>query len=95
MFHFRLSTVLKESFKATATKRPLPGSRRTSCVPARQRCVSAAASVDSRAGLPLLRSPNVALRRLGLFHRGYCAKTEGAAELDEQLKNGGVNEGEK
>lgn len=91
MFQLRLSKVLKESFKATP-KRPLSGPRQTICLPARQRCVGAA-SVDFRAGSSPLKLPYGAFHRPVLraapaaLRRWYCAKTEGAVELDEQLKN--------
>lgn len=94
MFQLRLSKVLKDSFKATP-KRPLSGPRQTSCLPARQRCVGAA-SLDSRAGSSPLKLPYGAFHRpllravpaaSAVLRRWYCAKTEGAVELDEQLKN--------
>ncbi|XP_068602216.1 glutaminase kidney isoform, mitochondrial isoform X1 [Brachionichthys hirsutus] len=93
MFHFRVSTVLKELLEA-GLKRPLSGSRqRAWLVPAR-RCCSGASRVDSRASL--LRVLHAASRRRPAFRaapyaaaqlRPYCAKTEGAAV---EVKKDGV-----
>lgn len=85
MLHFRFSTVLKELFEPTL-RRPFSCSRRRSCLPARHRCT---ASIDRRAvSSPLTvlhAAPHRPAPRVAPF-RPYCAKTEGVAHLDEQLK---------
>uniref|UniRef100_A0A4W6BNF6 glutaminase n=1 Tax=Lates calcarifer TaxID=8187 RepID=A0A4W6BNF6_LATCA len=98
MLHFRFSTVLKELFEATL-KRPLPGSREKTWLPARH-CCFGTASVDARAVSTHLKVLHAAAHRPALRTapcatpvRSYCAKTEGAVQLDEQLKkDGGVSE---
>lgn len=91
MLHFRFSTVLKELFQATLT-RPLSGSSQKTWLPTRC-CCFGAASADARAThLKVLHAAAAAHRaapRAAPF-RSYCAKTEGAVELDEQLKKDGV-----
>ena len=94
MLHFRFPTVLKELFEATL-KRPLPGSRQKTWLPTR-RCCFGAASVDARAASAPLKLLHAAALRPALRAapcaapvRSYCAKTEGAVELDEQLKKDG------
>lgn len=96
MLHFRFSTVLKELFEATL-KRPLSGSRQKTWLPTRY-CCFGTASVDARAVSTQLKVLHAASRRPALRtapvaapFRSYCAKTEGAVELDEQLKKGGAS----
>ncbi|XP_070831738.1 glutaminase kidney isoform, mitochondrial isoform X2 [Chaetodon trifascialis] len=95
MLHFRFSTVLKELFEATL-KRPLSGSRQTTWLPTRH-CCFGASSVDARSVSTQLKVLHAASRRpalraapLAAPFRSYCAKTEGAVELDEQLKKHGA-----
>ncbi|XP_034549605.1 glutaminase kidney isoform, mitochondrial isoform X2 [Notolabrus celidotus] len=95
MLHFRSSTVLKELFEATL-KRPLSGCRQKTWLPPRRRCFgTASADVRSQsAHLKLLHAASAhrpALRAAPFAapYRSYCAKTEGAVELDEQLKKDG------
>lgn len=92
MLHFRSSTVLKELFEATL-KRPLSGSKQKTWVPARS-CCFGTASADVSPPLKALHaaarpSPLRTAPRAASF-RSYCTKTEGAVELDEQLKKDGV-----
>ncbi|XP_023278871.1 glutaminase kidney isoform, mitochondrial-like isoform X1 [Seriola lalandi dorsalis] len=94
MLHFRFSTVLKELFEATL-KRPLPGCRQKTWLPIRH-CCFGAASVDARSVSTQLKVLHAAAHRPALRTapcatpvRSYCAKTEGAVELDEQLKKDG------
>ncbi len=96
MLHFRCSTVLKELFEATL-KRPLPGSRQKTWLPTRH-CCFGAASVDARALSTQLKVLHASAHRPALRTaplaaplRSYCTKTEGAVELDEQLKKDGVS----
>eukprot|EP00064_Thunnus_orientalis_P014709 superscaffoldBa00002595_g14756 len=93
MLHFRFSTVLKELFEATL-KRPLPGSIQKTWLPT-HRCCFGTASVDFRAASTQLKVLHAAAQRTALCaapFRSYCAKTEGAVELDaEQLKKDGVS----
>ncbi|XP_031145489.1 glutaminase kidney isoform, mitochondrial isoform X5 [Sander lucioperca] len=91
MLQFRFSTVLKELFEATL-KRPLSGSRQKTWLPTR-RCCFGTASVDARTISPQLKVLHAATYRPALRaapftapFRSYCTKTEGAVELDEQLK---------
>jgi len=91
MLHFRSSTVLKELFEATL-KRPLSGSRQKTWIPTRH-CRFGTASVDASAASARLKVLYAATHRPVLraaLFRSYCTKTEGAAELDEQLKKDGV-----
>lgn len=94
MLHFRFSTVLKELFTASL-KRPLSGSRQKTWLPTRH-CCFGTSSVDSRAA-PLkvfhAASHRPALRTAPCAapFRSYCAKTEGAVELDDQVKKDGVS----
>lgn len=94
MLHFRFSTVLKELF-AASLKRPLSGSRQKTWLPTRH-CCFGTSSVDSRAA-PLkvfhAASHRPALRTAPCAapFRSYCAKTEGAVVLDEQVKKDGVS----
>ncbi len=91
MLHFRCSTVLKELFEVTL-KRPLSGSRQKTWFPTRH-CCFGTASVDARAVSAQLKLLHAASHRPALRTaqiRSYCAKTEGAVELDEQLKKDGV-----
>ncbi|KAA8588362.1 hypothetical protein FQN60_001556 [Etheostoma spectabile] len=88
MFQFRFSIVLKELFEATL-KRPLPGSRQKTWFPTRRRCCFGTASVDARPVSPQLKVLHAASYRAAprtAPFRSYCTKTEGAVELDEQLK---------
>ncbi|XP_073329512.1 glutaminase kidney isoform, mitochondrial isoform X2 [Pagrus major] len=94
MLHFRFSTVLKELF-AASLKRPLSGSRQKTWLPTRRCCFGASSAASRAAPLkvfhaashrPALRTAPCAAPR-----RSYCAKTEGAVELDEQLKKDGVS----
>ncbi|XP_078119254.1 glutaminase kidney isoform, mitochondrial isoform X6 [Sander vitreus] len=91
MLQFRFSTVLKELFEATL-KRPLSGSRQKTWLPT-HRCCFGTASVDARTISPQLKVLHAATYRPALRaapftapFRSYCTKTEGAVELDEQLK---------
>ncbi|XP_030283763.1 glutaminase kidney isoform, mitochondrial isoform X3 [Sparus aurata] len=94
MLHFRFSTVLKELF-AASLKRPLSGSRQKTWLPTRH-CCFGTSSIDSRAA-PLkvfhAASHRPALRTAPCAapFRSYCAKTEGAVELDDQVKKDGVS----
>ncbi|XP_036965204.1 glutaminase kidney isoform, mitochondrial isoform X2 [Acanthopagrus latus] len=94
MLHFRFSTVLKDLF-AASLKRPLSGSRQKTWLPTRH-CCFGTSSVDSRAA-PLkvfhAASHRPALRTAPCAapFRSYCAKTEGAVVLDEQVKKDGVS----
>uniref|UniRef100_A0A8D3B295 glutaminase n=1 Tax=Scophthalmus maximus TaxID=52904 RepID=A0A8D3B295_SCOMX len=98
MLHFRFSTVLKELSQATL-KRPLTGCRHRTWLPTRHFNFSAV-SVDARAASTQLRVLHAAVHRPALRtapcaapFRLFCAKTEGAVELDEQLKkHGGISE---
>ncbi|XP_034740494.1 glutaminase kidney isoform, mitochondrial isoform X4 [Etheostoma cragini] len=88
MFQFRFSIVLKELFEATL-KRPFPGSRQKTWSPTRRRCCFGTASVDARTVSPQLKVLHAASYRAAPCaapFRSYCTKTEGAVELDEQLK---------
>ncbi|XP_033471134.1 glutaminase kidney isoform, mitochondrial isoform X3 [Epinephelus lanceolatus] len=96
MLQFRFSIVLKELFEATL-KRPLSGSRQKTWLPTRHCCFSTA-SVDARAVSPQLKVLHAAPHRPALRaapcaapFRSYCTKTEGAVELDEQLKKDGLD----
>ncbi|KAI3355908.1 hypothetical protein L3Q82_004455 [Scortum barcoo] len=92
MLHFRFSTVLKELSEATL-KRPLPGYSQRSWLPTRHCCLGAA-SLDARARCAPLRRLHAAAHRPAPFaapRRSYCAKTEGAVALDEQLKKDGAS----
>ncbi|XP_058510800.1 glutaminase kidney isoform, mitochondrial isoform X3 [Solea solea] len=89
MLHFRFSTVLKELTEATL-KRPLPACRQRSWLPTRH-CRFGAASVGARAESPRLlhAAPHRQPLRAAPFatpFRSYCVKTDGAVELEEQLK---------
>ncbi|KAG7503265.1 glutaminase kidney isoform, mitochondrial-like isoform X1 [Solea senegalensis] len=89
MLHFRFSTLLKELTEATL-KRPLPACRQRSWLPARH-CRFGAASVGGRAESPRLlhAAPHRPPLRAAPFatpFRSYCVKTDGAVELEEQLK---------
>lgn len=95
MLHFRVSTVPKELFKATL-KCLLPCSRPKPWLPTRH-CFFGTASVDARAVCTHLKVFHAAANRSTLRtgpsaapFRSYCVKTEGAVELDEQLKKDGV-----
>ncbi|KAM8748470.1 glutaminase kidney isoform, mitochondrial isoform 2-T2 [Acanthopagrus schlegelii] len=94
MLHFRFSTVLKDLF-AASLKRPLSGSRQKTWLPTRH-CCFGTSSVDSRAA-PLkvfhAASHRPALRTAPCAapFRSYCAKTEGAVVLDEQVKKDDVS----
>uniref|UniRef100_A0AAQ4NSS9 glutaminase n=1 Tax=Gasterosteus aculeatus aculeatus TaxID=481459 RepID=A0AAQ4NSS9_GASAC len=90
MFQFRSSTVLKELFEVTL-KRPLSGSTQKTWLPTRRRrCCSfgtaGAASAQLTVRYAAARRP---APRAASF-RAYCTKTEGAVELEEQLKKDGV-----
>uniref|UniRef100_A0A8P4KR00 glutaminase n=1 Tax=Dicentrarchus labrax TaxID=13489 RepID=A0A8P4KR00_DICLA len=91
MLHFRFSTVLKELLEATL-KRPLSGSRQKTWLPTRH-CCFGTASLDARAQLKVLHAaahrPALRTAPFAAPFRSYCAKTEGAVELDEQLKKDG------
>uniref|UniRef100_UPI0037E9019B glutaminase kidney isoform, mitochondrial-like isoform X2 n=1 Tax=Semicossyphus pulcher TaxID=241346 RepID=UPI0037E9019B len=97
MLHFRSSTVLKELFEATF-KRPLSVSRQKTWLPTNRRCFGTA-SVDARSlstQLKVLHAaaahrPALRAAPFAAPFRSYCAKTEGAVELDEQLKKDGVS----
>ncbi|XP_049905547.1 glutaminase kidney isoform, mitochondrial isoform X3 [Epinephelus moara] len=96
MLQFRFSIVLKELFEATL-KRPLSGSRQKTWLPTRH-CCFGTASVDARAVSPQLKVLHAASHRPALRaapsaapFRSYCTKTEGAVELDEQLKKDGLD----
>ncbi|CAJ1078721.1 glutaminase kidney isoform%2C mitochondrial isoform X1 [Xyrichtys novacula] len=97
MLHFRSSKVLKELFEATL-KRPSSDCRQKTWLPARRRFLGTA-SVDARSlSTQLKRLHAAAAHRPALRtapfaapFRSYCAKTEGAVELDEQLKKDGVS----
>lgn len=92
MLHFRFSTVLKELFEVTL-KRPLSGSRQKTWLPTRH-CCFGAASADARAVSTQLKIFHAASHRPAFRtaqFRSYCAKTEGAVELDDQLKKDGVS----
>lgn len=105
MFHFRFSTVLKELFETTL-KRPFPSSRQKTWLPIRRhRCCFGTASVDFTAAASASASASTQLKLLhaAAAHRtahhaapfrSYCTKTEGAVELDEQLKKDGVSSSE-
>ncbi|TNN48144.1 Glutaminase kidney isoform, mitochondrial [Liparis tanakae] len=95
MLHFRSSTGLKELFEATL-KRPLSVSRQKTWIATRH-CRFGSASVDASAASARLKVLYAATHRPVLraapraaLFRSYCTKTEGAAELDEQLKKDGV-----
>ncbi|KAM3607391.1 uncharacterized protein V6R79_006924 [Siganus canaliculatus] len=98
MLHFRFSTVLKDLFEATL-KRPLSGSRQKTWLPTRHFSFRTA-TVDARALCTQLKLRDAAASRRRAFRaaapfaapiRSYCAKTEGALELEEQqLKKDGV-----
>uniref|UniRef100_A0A7N6AHY3 glutaminase n=1 Tax=Anabas testudineus TaxID=64144 RepID=A0A7N6AHY3_ANATE len=96
MLQFRFSTVPKELFKVTL-KRPLPCPRQKTWLPT-LRCFSGTASVHTRAACAPLKLFHAAANRPALRaapsaapFRSYCVKTEGAVELDEQLKKDGVS----
>ncbi|XP_049449401.1 glutaminase kidney isoform, mitochondrial isoform X3 [Epinephelus fuscoguttatus] len=96
MLQFRFSIVLKELFEATL-KRPLSGSRQKTWLPTRH-CCFGTASVDARAVSPQLKVLHAAPHRPALRaapcaapFRSYCTKTEGAVEVDEQLKKDGLD----
>nr|XP_029133053.1 glutaminase kidney isoform, mitochondrial-like [Labrus bergylta] len=96
MLQFRSSTVLK-LFEATL-KRPLSSSRQKTWLPTRRRCFGTA-SVDARSPSTQLKIFHAAAARRPALRaapcaapfRSYCAKTEGAVELDQQLKKDGVS----
>lgn len=92
MLHFRFSTVLKELFEATL-KRPLSGSRQKTWLPARHCCIGTASAVSSQLKVLYAASHRPALSTASCAapFRSYCAKTEGAVDLDEQLKKDGVS----
>lgn len=94
MLQFRLSRVLKELSEATV-KFPLSSSRHKTWLSVR--CIGTA-SVDSGAVSPQLKLLQAASHRPAVRTasfvppiRSYCAKTEGAVELDEQLKKDGFS----
>ncbi|XP_068184563.1 glutaminase kidney isoform, mitochondrial isoform X3 [Antennarius striatus] len=94
MLHFRVSTVLKELFEASL-KRPLSGSRQKTWLPARRCCSYGTSSFDSRASqLKVLHAashrPAFRAAPFAVQFRSYCAKTEGAVEVNEQLKKDGL-----
>lgn len=96
MLHFRFSTVLKELCE-TALKRPQsPWLAPNVLLP--RSCSSSAAPVSADARRPASTPPRRLLHAAppGLRcapYRSYCVKTEGAVELDEQLKkDGGAGE---
>ncbi|XP_034042759.1 glutaminase kidney isoform, mitochondrial isoform X3 [Thalassophryne amazonica] len=89
MLHFRHSKVLKDLFAATA-KRPCALPRQKSWSPRQYRYVG---TVGSRAtcGKPsglhaAAHRPSGPAASCASQRRWYCAKSEGAVELDEQLK---------
>lgn len=89
MLQFRLSRVLKELSEATV-KFPLSSSRHKTWSSV---CRIGTASAGSRAVSPQLKLLQAASHRPATRtasfappFRSYCAKTEGAVELDEQLK---------
>ncbi|XP_024141859.1 glutaminase kidney isoform, mitochondrial isoform X2 [Oryzias melastigma] len=94
MLHFRVSTILKESFEATL-KRPFPIFNQRSWLPTRRRrcCCFSTVSCDARLvssrlnvlhAAPLRTAPCAAPVRL------YCVKTEGApVEPDDHVKKDG------
>ncbi|XP_053184828.1 glutaminase kidney isoform, mitochondrial isoform X4 [Scomber japonicus] len=88
MLHFRFSTVLKELSQATL-KRPLPvcTTQKKTWLPTRHHHHHHYHHHCFFTGTTSAVSP-----QLKLIHaRSYCTKTEGAVELDEQLKKDGVN----
>lgn len=83
--------MLKELFEAHL-KRPLPGSRPKTWLPSRYGSFGAA-SIHTRAVSPQLKvlhaatqSPALRTAHCATQFRSYCVKSEGAVELDEQLK---------
>lgn len=98
MLHFRFRVVLKDLLNNTL-RRPLSGSlQKTQLLPARHRCVGAAAA----GGLPQLKVLHAASHRplhrtasCAVPSRRYCVKTEDSVYLDEQLKKDGVDRAEE
>ncbi|XP_062287412.1 glutaminase kidney isoform, mitochondrial isoform X3 [Scomber scombrus] len=88
MLHFRFSTVLKELSQATL-KRPLPvcTTQKKTWLPTRHHHHHHYHHHCFFTGTTSAVSPQLKL----LHARSYCIKTEGAVELDEQLKKDGDN----
>uniref|UniRef100_A0A3P9IYX1 glutaminase n=1 Tax=Oryzias latipes TaxID=8090 RepID=A0A3P9IYX1_ORYLA len=93
MLHFRVSTILKESFEATL-KRPFPAVYQKSWLPTRRRrCCFSTVSCDARlvsSRLNVLYIASLRTAPCATPARLYCVKTEGAAvEPDEHVKKDG------
>lgn len=94
MLHFRVSTILKESFEATL-KRPFPAVYQKSWLPTRRRrcCCFSTVSCDARlvsSRLNVLHIASLRTAPCATPARLYCVKTEGAAvEPDEHVKKDG------
>lgn len=90
MFQFRSSTVLKELFEVTL-KRPLSGSTQKTWLPTRRRrCCSFGTAGAASAQLTVRYAAAHRPAPRAASFRAYCTKTEGAVELEEQLKKDGV-----
>ncbi|XP_074514506.1 glutaminase kidney isoform, mitochondrial isoform X3 [Sebastes fasciatus] len=95
MLHLRFSTVLKELFEATLKRTLSSGCRQKTWLPTRHRCCFGAASLDARAAgstqlkVRIHAAPHRRTAPSAAPFRSYCTKTEGAVELDEQLKKDG------
>uniref|UniRef100_A0A8C7YUE6 glutaminase n=1 Tax=Oryzias sinensis TaxID=183150 RepID=A0A8C7YUE6_9TELE len=94
MLHFRVSTILKESFEATL-KRPFPAVYQKSWLPTRRRrcCCFSTVSCDARlvsSRLNVLHIASLRTAPCATPARLYCVKTEGAAaESDEHVRKEG------